>query len=111
VVGQQVDKQFGDAIDKLDRLRERSDVSRHTRVTAAEFLELRNVIRIWKKTYVEHKVAVGRDSVAKTEAVNVDQNLLRVLRVLKFVRNQAPKLMNVQLGCVNAKICQSANRS
>src|SRR5271165_7147371 len=69
-------------------------------------LEFRNIIRIGKKAHVENQVAVGGNSVAITEAGDVDTNFCLVAIAVKFVDNQVPQLVDVQLGSVDSMLRQ-----
>src|SRR5260370_41905611 len=72
VVWNQIDQQFGDPIHKFDGLRKRPDVPRDAGMAAGELLELRDVVRVRKKTHIENQIGVGGRPLAKSEPGDVD---------------------------------------
>ena len=75
VVRQEIDEQLRDTFDELFRLRERSDVFRHPRVSASEGAEFGHKMRVGQKTYIEDQVRIFGYAVTETEAHARDQNV------------------------------------
>src|SRR5271157_4401138 len=97
---QQVDQQFGYPFHELHRLRERPDVTGHARMKSVQWLEFRDVIRVWQEPHIENQVAVGRNAVAKAEAVHVDENLLRLPATVEALHDQRSQIVNIQFRSV-----------
>src|SRR6202049_2115097 len=74
VVGQQVNQQFGDALDEFLGLRKRANVFGHARMPSGERAELGHKMRIGEEADVEDQICVLGDTVAKAEAYARNQN-------------------------------------
>ena len=96
VMGQQVNQQFGDALDELLRLRERPNVFGNARVTSGKWAEFGHEVWIGQEADVEDEVGVFGNSVteAETDAGN-EYAFLRSFLVETF-RNVGAELVNVE---------------
>src|SRR5689334_25067067 len=92
VVRQQVDKQIRNAVDELTRLRERPDVSRHSRMPPCQLLEFRNVVGIRQETDVEDQIAIRRQSVPVPEAGEVNENFGSVALPPKLLADEIAQI-------------------
>src|SRR5258708_31402134 len=68
VMGNEVDQQLGDPLQELNGLRKRLNVLGDLRVASGEMAELRDVVRVRQKAHIEDQIAIGRDSMAVSEA-------------------------------------------
>src|SRR5260370_31051228 len=109
IVRQKIDQQIRDARDELQRLRKRPDVARDAGMFTGEMLESRNIIRIRKKAYIEHQIAIGRHAVAVSEAIHVHQDSRRRLLPSKKLMYGFAQLMHVELGGVENGVGHRAN--
>src|SRR5258708_22087753 len=109
VVWNQIDQQFGDPIHKFDGLRKGSDVPRDIGMAAGELLELRDVVRVRKKTHVENQIAVGGNPVAITETGDVDPDVRFFATSPKGVLDRISQLMHVEFRRVDDVIRHGAD--
>src|SRR6185369_865815 len=74
--------------------------------------QLRNEVRVWQESHVEHQIGVVRYTVLETETDGRDKNRRRLggLR-LKCLVNMRPQFMNIEFGCIQYNVCNSPDRS
>src|SRR5215470_11618324 len=94
IMRQQINQKVGDAVHKLDRLRERPDISSYRRIAACQMFKPRNVIRVREKPDIEDQIAVIRDPVAESEAGHINHDV-------RFITSSAETLSNKLAEFVN----------
>src|SRR3954453_2449750 len=74
IVGQQITKQIGNPKNEFLRLWKTANISSNAGMSPGQWLELRDVVRIWKEAYIEYQVRVGRDPMSEPETCNLDHD-------------------------------------
>src|SRR6516162_8660830 len=110
VVRNQVDQQFGNALDKLARLRKRPDVLGDSGMPPRKRPELWYKVRIGKEAHVEHKVGIFRNTLTKAKADARDQYVLLTISALKALRQQGTQFVHVKLGGIDDQVGQVSHR-
>src|SRR5579859_3763447 len=76
IVRQQIHQQFGNALDELTCLRERSNILRNPRVAPGQRSKLRQKMWIRQEPHIENQVGIFRKSVAEAKAHRRNQDAL-----------------------------------
>ena len=91
-------------------MRKRANVTSDALVPAAKVPQARNEMRIRQKAHVEHQVRVGRNTIAKSEADNGNQQW-PAAGILKSVNDELAQLVNVELRGVNDDVGEATDRA
>ncbi len=110
VVGQKEEKQIGDAVEKLTRLRKADDVILNLGVLPGQVPELRNEVRVRQKTHIENQIGVERNPFLVSKADRGDEQALAVIFANELVLNVSAELVDVEFGRIDDDICDVANR-
>jgi len=110
VVRQQINEQFGNALDELFALRERANVFRHPRLTPGQASKLGHEMRVGQEAHVKHQVGVVGNSVFESKADAGNQNRLPAFGSLfEAVGQVRTQLVNVEPGGINHQVGQGTN--
>lgn len=96
VMGNQINQQFRDTIDKFLRLGKRTNVFGYLRMAPSKRPELGNKVRVGKKAHIEEQINIVRNAGLVTEADAGNQDILVSFAGRELIGNVGAQLVDIE---------------